>query len=371
MEHAHLDGQLRRLLATQRALILRRFALSLATKALDYTGALLNYACLAAAVFSGAWQQERASPGGIAQKVSVGSFYLLTLIYSFTQILDLAGHASDLVGLAARVGQMVEALEGLDGLYDAQSSHCSGSNGSGRDSGSSGRGGSSSRGSHRLGCSMSEGLGSGLTALSAGGAAAGPGGMSAGAAQPAEQAADGDGQAGTAPHALPLRTFSSSSPRPGGRSFGRYASQAVLLLPPMPMITADGHVLEVSVHSLGNDLLWRQVHGVFPNAPPATALLGVVTFQFGRQPVQQGEPGEQQQQQQEQQDLQEQDLQRQHNVQCADAETATSSGIVGTDGSSNTGSAVTIHSPRLQEMQQQLGVFLDWEQQVMAFVCSR
>ena len=64
----------------------RHFLLALSTKGLEYGGALLNYACLAAAVFGGAWADAGASPGGLAGRVSLASFYLLMLVYSFTQV---------------------------------------------------------------------------------------------------------------------------------------------------------------------------------------------------------------------------------------------------------------------------------------------
>eukprot|EP00775_Hariotina_reticulata_P011726 gene11726-11870_t len=59
------------------------------TKCLEYGGLVVNFVCLAAAVFGGTWQQdEQGSPGsagGMAARVSMASFYLLTLINSFTQ----------------------------------------------------------------------------------------------------------------------------------------------------------------------------------------------------------------------------------------------------------------------------------------------
>lgn len=50
-------------------------------------GALLNYSCVGAAVFSGAWAAAggEGSAGDVAARVSLASFYMLMLIYSFTQ----------------------------------------------------------------------------------------------------------------------------------------------------------------------------------------------------------------------------------------------------------------------------------------------
>lgn len=78
--------QLSVVLACQGRLLLRRAVLTSVTKVLEYGGLIVNFGCLAAAVFGGAWASERATAGGIAAKVSVASFYLLTLIYSFTQV---------------------------------------------------------------------------------------------------------------------------------------------------------------------------------------------------------------------------------------------------------------------------------------------
>lgn len=86
MEQRHLERSLSHVLACQGRLLLRRAALTAATKLLEYGGLVVNFGCLAAAVFGGGWEADRASPGGLAAKVSVASFYLLTLIYSFTQV---------------------------------------------------------------------------------------------------------------------------------------------------------------------------------------------------------------------------------------------------------------------------------------------
>jgi hypothetical protein len=84
-ELAQLDSKLSAALDNQRRLVLRHFVLSLVTKALEYGGAMLNYGCLALAVFGGAWDGD-GSAGGRAGRISVASFYLLMLIYSFTQV---------------------------------------------------------------------------------------------------------------------------------------------------------------------------------------------------------------------------------------------------------------------------------------------
>jgi hypothetical protein len=63
-------------------------------------------------------------------------------------------------------------------------------------------------------------------------------------------------------------------------SHERYATQAVLLQPPLGVLTKCSNFLEYSIHSLGSDLLQQEVKAVFPDAPRGSALLACVTFQF-------------------------------------------------------------------------------------------
>lgn len=85
MEQQHLEGQLSRVLICQGRLMLRHAVLTATSRLLEYGGLVVNFGCLAAAVFSGAWSGAGQSAGDIASKVSVASFYLLTLIYNFSQ----------------------------------------------------------------------------------------------------------------------------------------------------------------------------------------------------------------------------------------------------------------------------------------------
>lgn len=66
--------------------MLRRAVLTATSRLLEYGGLVVNFGCLAAAVFSGAWSGPGQSAGDIASKVSIASFYLLTLIYNFSQV---------------------------------------------------------------------------------------------------------------------------------------------------------------------------------------------------------------------------------------------------------------------------------------------
>lgn len=52
--------------------------------------------------------------GGVAAKVSNLCFYLMTLIYSFTQVQDVSKKMSDLVGLTPRISELLEAFDGMN-----------------------------------------------------------------------------------------------------------------------------------------------------------------------------------------------------------------------------------------------------------------
>ena len=79
---------------------------------LEYSGAMLNYGCLAAAVFGGAWADAGGSPGGLAGRVSVASFYLLMLVYSFTQVCVVGSRWGLGSGLRVLVARRSRALCG-------------------------------------------------------------------------------------------------------------------------------------------------------------------------------------------------------------------------------------------------------------------
>ncbi|KAG7667755.1 putative Lysosomal cobalamin transporter ABCD4 [Nannochloris sp. 'desiccata'] len=111
-----LDLSLQSALKNQKSVVKWRTAVTAATKGTDYSGALLNYALVAAAVFSGAAAAAGAggSGGELARFVSNASFASLSLIYSFTEMLDLGEQLSSLAALTARVVGFLEILPPLD-----------------------------------------------------------------------------------------------------------------------------------------------------------------------------------------------------------------------------------------------------------------
>ena len=84
------------------------------SQSFDYLGSLLNYTCIGLVIFSGNATQTRGigieclfvllggfgegSSGDMAEKISNTSFYLLMLIYSFSQVQDAAKTFSELAG---------------------------------------------------------------------------------------------------------------------------------------------------------------------------------------------------------------------------------------------------------------------------------
>jgi hypothetical protein len=116
VERTTLNSELTRVLTNQRALVIRHTILELGSKAYDYMGSILNYAILAIPIFVGIYGKGGpVDKGAVAQLVSNASFAVLTLIYSFTQLIDAAKVLSDVAGVTGRVAGLFEALEEMDG----------------------------------------------------------------------------------------------------------------------------------------------------------------------------------------------------------------------------------------------------------------
>lgn len=107
-----LSSNLGSVLINRAQIVLFDTLLTLIMRGLDYSGSLLNYGLIAVAVFiTGFGSPEGSSSGTKAALVSKGSFYMLTLVYSFSQLLDVGKFASEVLGLAARVGELMLELE--------------------------------------------------------------------------------------------------------------------------------------------------------------------------------------------------------------------------------------------------------------------
>lgn len=116
VERTALNLDLNHVLTNQRSLVIRHTILELGSKVYDYSGSILNYAILALPIFVGIYGKgTEVDKGAIAQLVSNASFAVLTLIYSFTQLIDAAKVLSDVAGVTGRVAGLFEALERMGG----------------------------------------------------------------------------------------------------------------------------------------------------------------------------------------------------------------------------------------------------------------
>lgn len=107
-----LPSNLHSVLINRAQIVLFDTLLTFTMRGLDYSGTLLNYGLIAVAVFvTGFGSPDGTSSGEKAALVSKASFYLLTLVWSFSQLLDAAKVASEVLGLAARVGELMKELE--------------------------------------------------------------------------------------------------------------------------------------------------------------------------------------------------------------------------------------------------------------------
>ena len=109
-EKQHADRVLDGTLRNQASMVFWRAALVATTKGVDYGGALLNYVLVAAVVFS---SQDTSSGGSTAEFVSNASFYTLALIYSYTELLDLAETVARATAYTDRVGELLESLSSM------------------------------------------------------------------------------------------------------------------------------------------------------------------------------------------------------------------------------------------------------------------
>ncbi|KAK9792729.1 hypothetical protein WJX73_009843 [Symbiochloris irregularis] len=111
-EAAHLDHLLQKTLANQQLIVLWSWLLAAITAGLDYFGSLVTYLAIAYAVWSGIIG-AKGDQGKTAGQISVAAFAMLSLAFSFSQVLDLSDRAAALLGLATRVSQPLEALDDL------------------------------------------------------------------------------------------------------------------------------------------------------------------------------------------------------------------------------------------------------------------
>eukprot|EP00898_Chlorokybus_atmophyticus_P008229 jgi/Chlat1/8407/Chrsp80S07835 len=89
----------------QKRVVTSHAALALAMKFFDYSGAALNYIVMAVPVFGGAFAAD-VGKGELARLISISSFAVLQLVYSFTRFNDLSAKVADAAAYGARVTQL-------------------------------------------------------------------------------------------------------------------------------------------------------------------------------------------------------------------------------------------------------------------------
>eukprot|EP00963_Diacronema_lutheri_P008532 scaffold762_cov363-Pavlova_lutheri.AAC.19 len=109
IERAALECSFKKVANNQRLLLFWHLLLGACTKVLEYAGAALNYICVAIPVFAGKFAGQ--DPAEVSKFVSNASFANLSLIYSFTEVLDLGKRFSTLAGLTKRVGELLDHFD--------------------------------------------------------------------------------------------------------------------------------------------------------------------------------------------------------------------------------------------------------------------
>lgn len=241
--HTALDPTLR----NQGRVVAWRSALTGVTRLTDYAGALLNYCLVAAVVF---WKGVPASGGGsgsggeIAQFVSNASFVTLALIYTLTELLDLADNLARLAALTARVGGLSEVLSAAAARSSEQQSI--------------GEGGGVGERAQEL--QTSSGCGPSLQNLI----------YNFRLFQCISWRC----------RSTALLSSVTDSPASSHADFLHCVGLAALVMPPRPLSFLDGAVqMEVSLHKLG-PALQNEAAEIFPEMPPPSELLCCMTFQF-------------------------------------------------------------------------------------------
>ena len=105
-----LETSLQRVVDMQAKVVQTRTFLLATTKSTDYLGSVLNYVLIAVAVLTGSSIQQH-SGGQIAEFVSNASFFTLTFVNSFTEIIDMAQEVSQLIALTSRIFSLVEVVD--------------------------------------------------------------------------------------------------------------------------------------------------------------------------------------------------------------------------------------------------------------------
>lgn len=111
-EREALNDSLTPVIENQRSIAAWKSALLGITRGLDYLGTVLNYTIVALMAVTTHGRKASGGDGGdVAEFVSNASFYTLMLVNSLTELLDAADQYSAVVGLAARVSQLLASIQ--------------------------------------------------------------------------------------------------------------------------------------------------------------------------------------------------------------------------------------------------------------------
>lgn len=130
LENEISDKKLNQLLNVQSRIILKQLFLGLSVNFTDYIGSIISFIVLAFPLFAGSYDGTTAPE--LSQLISANAFVSITLIYSFTNLIDLSSTFSIIAGNTFRIHRLIEELklrksEGLDDemnkMFDDPSQH--------------------------------------------------------------------------------------------------------------------------------------------------------------------------------------------------------------------------------------------------------
>ncbi|ESO07963.1 hypothetical protein HELRODRAFT_75595, partial [Helobdella robusta] len=110
-ENSKLSEKFNFLLQMQKKLNGRQFFLSISIFSASYFGSVLSYLVVAFPIFGGVY--DHLDQTEISVLISKASFLILSLIFNFTRIINMAPQVSEMAGCTHRVGQLLEKLQFL------------------------------------------------------------------------------------------------------------------------------------------------------------------------------------------------------------------------------------------------------------------
>uniref|UniRef100_A0A0K2TDG6 ATP-binding cassette sub-family D member 4, peroxisomal membrane n=1 Tax=Lepeophtheirus salmonis TaxID=72036 RepID=A0A0K2TDG6_LEPSM len=108
-EYKSTNDKLKKLVVAQQSLYNREAFLDLSTNLFNYMGAILSYLIIAVPIFMGYYDyMDKATLG---KQISQNSFVCMTLVYNFTQLIDLATKVANMSGVTHRIVELLEVMD--------------------------------------------------------------------------------------------------------------------------------------------------------------------------------------------------------------------------------------------------------------------